>query len=180
MKICERGTALLVCSCLAGTGVSAAGAAGDGRAGWLATIADGSAWRERAHWRVAISPYSAHFRPSADHRSVWALALERQRDDGWLAGASRFSNSFGQPSAYIYLGRRFEALWDLEPLFGQLSGGLLYGYRGRFEDKVPLNNNGFSPGALAGLGWHFGPRASAVAHLLGDGGVMLQLSWDFR
>jgi hypothetical protein len=170
---------------LAGTPAAAA-TASEGRdwrawgAGLRATLSDSGAWSERAHWRLAGSPYTYHFRWSEEHRRVWAVALERQRDDGWLAGFSRFSNSFGQPSAYLYLGHRFDQLWGVEQLFGQVSGGLLYGYRGRFEDKVPLNNNGFSPGALVSLGWQFNPQVGATAHLLGDAGVMLQLSWDFR
>lgn len=132
------------------------------------------------HWRVAVSPYTYHWNFSEDHREVYALALERQRADGWLAGASRFRNSFGQPSAYVYVGWRSGPLWEVEPLFWQWSAGLLYGYRGRFKDKVPLNVNGFSPGALVGLGWHVGPRSSVMVHSLAAAGLMLQLSWDLR
>jgi hypothetical protein len=144
------------------------------------TLLDRNAWREQAHWRVAVSPFTQHFRTSDEHQRVVALALERQRQDGWLAGGSHFSNSFGQPSAYLYLGRRVDLPFGPAGLFGQVSGGLLYGYRGRFEDKVPLNNNGFSPGALFTLGWQFDRRNAAAVHLLGDAGLMLQLSWDWR
>lgn len=143
-------------------------------------LLDGDAWRGQAHWRVAVSPYTAHFRYSEEHRRVLALALERQRKDGWLAGGSHFSNSFGQPSAYLYVGRRFDLPFGPPELFGQVSGGLLYGYRGRFKDKVPFNHNGFSPGGLLTLGWQFNRRHAAAVHLLGDAGLMLQLSWDWR
>ncbi|MEY3251449.1 MAG: hypothetical protein RL227_422 [Pseudomonadota bacterium] len=143
-------------------------------------LADAQAWREQAHWRVAMAPHTEHYRPSGEHQSVWAVALERQRRDGWLAGASRFSNSFGQPSAYIYVGHRFDGLLGQRSLYGQLSAGLLYGYRGRFEDKVPLNHDGFSPGALATIGSQLTRRAAVAAHFLGDAGVMLQVSWDLR
>ena len=132
------------------------------------------------HWRVAGSPFSQHFRPSEEHRPVWAIGAERQRDDDWLAGGSYFSNSFGQPSAYLYVGRRFPAMFGQQQLFGQLSGGLLYGYRGAYKDKVPLNYNGFSPGALVSLGWQFDKRFAMTAHMLGDAAVMLQLSYDLR
>ena len=143
-------------------------------------LVDTQAWREQAYWRVAMAPHTEHYRPSAEHQSVWAVALERQRRDGWLAGASRFSNSFGQPSAYLYVGHRFDGLLGQRSLYGQLSAGLLYGYRGRFEDKVPLNSNGFAPGALVTIGSQLTRRAAVAAHLLGDAGVMLQLSWDLR
>ena len=146
-----------------------------------ATAADGPGLLSTTgHWRVAGSPFSQHFRPSEEHRPVWAIGAERQRDDDWLAGGSYFSNSFGQPSAYLYIGKRFPALFGQQKLFGQVSGGLLYGYRGAYEDKVPFNNNGFSPGALFSLGWQFDKRFAMTAHMLGDAAVMLQLSFDLR
>lgn len=136
-------------------------------------------WNE-GHWRAAISPYAPHIRPSPEHSDVWALALERQRSDHWLAGGSFFSNSFGQPSAYLYLGRRFPSLLGHPQLFGQISGGLMYGYRGQYQNKVPLNYNGFSPGGLASIGWQFNRQASLTAHAVGDAAVMFQFGWDFR
>mgnify|MGYP002783788907 FL=1 len=132
------------------------------------------------HWRVAFAPAAPHFRPSAEHQDVFAVALERQRPDLWLAGLSLFSNSFGQPSAYAYVGRRHEALMDVRPLFFQWSGGIIYGYRGQYADKVPMNVGGFSPGLLVGLGWQFDRRRSAVVHLLGDAALMFQFSVDLR
>jgi len=127
-----------------------------------------------------VSPFSYHFRYSDEHRYVYALGVERQRSDNWLAGASYFRNSFGQPSAYLYAGKRFTQLADVPQLFAQASAGLLYGYRGKYQNKVPLNHNGFSPGALVGLGWQFDKDSSATVHLLGDAGLMMQLSLDLR
>lgn len=137
-------------------------------------------WRGEGHWRLAGSPYSHHWRFSDDHRRVWAIGLERQRPDNWLAGASYFSNSFGQESAYVYVGKRWPGLWGRPELFAQASGGVLYGYRGNFKDKVPLNYNGFSPGALVSLGWQYNRQLAFAAHVLGDAGVMFQVSYDIR
>jgi len=141
---------------------------------------DTEAWLGPGIWRLGFSPFSQHFRPSDEHRNVWALGIERVRPDDWLAGASYFRNSFGQPSAYVYFGKRFPALLGYPPLYAQASVGMLYGYRGQYKDKVPLNVNGFSPGALVGLGWQFSPRLSFTAHMLGDAALMLQLSFDLR
>jgi hypothetical protein len=121
-----------------------------------------------------------HFRYSAEHVNAVAVAVERQRSDGWLAGASAFRNSFGQPSSYVYVGKQFPALWGVPELVGQASAGMLYGYRGQYAKKVPLNYNGFSPGALVGLGWQFNRDTAVTAHLLGDAGVMLQFSLNLR
>lgn len=141
---------------------------------------DTQAWSGPGIWRFNVSPFSHHFRYSEEHRYVWAVGIERQNRDDWLAGASYFSNSFGQPSAYVYIGRRFNELFDQPNLFGQVSAGVMYGYVGKYQHKVPLNYGGFSPGALVSMGWQFEKRSSAVIHLLGDAGFMLQLSHDFR
>jgi hypothetical protein len=130
------------------------------------------------HWRLVVSPYTKHYRYNPEHKPVWALGVERQRNDGWMGGLTYFRNSFGQPSAYAYLGQRYEGLLDQPPLYLQWSVGVLYGYRGKYQSKVPLNVNGYAPGALIGLGWHFNKQLSAQFHLLGDAGVMLQVSWD--
>lgn len=148
--------------------------AGPGLTGWVdRTMGQG-------YWRVAASPFSAHFHYNVEHKYVWAVAAEWQRNDDWLGGASFFSNSFGQPSTYLYVGKRFPAMFGVPELFGQLSGGLLYGYVGKYQHKVPLNYHGFSPGALATLGWQFNKNTSAAVHLLGDAGFMVQLSYDLR
>lgn len=138
-----------------------------------------NAWNQ-GHWRAVVSPYAPHIRPSPEHEHVWAVGMERQRQDRWLMGASLFSNSFGQPSAYLYFGRRFQP-WSAEPrLFTQLSGGLMYGYTGDYLRKVPFNRGGYSPGALASVGWQFSPHASLTVHAVGDAAVMFQFGWDFR
>lgn len=145
------------------------------------TATDLNAWHNGpGHWRLALSPFSLHFSNNPEHRYVWAIGMERQRPDNWLAGASYFSNSFGQPSAYVYLGKRFPALLNTPQLFGQVSAGVLYGYKGAYKDKVPLNFNGFSPGLLVSAGWQFTPRVSATAHMLGTAGLMVQLAYELN
>jgi hypothetical protein len=138
------------------------------------------AWHGDGHWRVLMSPYTLHWRYSEEHSQVWALGVERQYADRWLAGGAFFRNSFSQPSGYLYIGQRYDGIWKTPPLFFQWSAGLLYGYKGKYENKVPLNVNGFSPGALIGLGWQFNKQFSVAAHALGDAGVMVQLAYDFR
>lgn len=132
------------------------------------------------HWRIVGSPYTLHWNPSPEHQNVWAVAVERQRDDGWLYGASYFSNSFGQDSGYWYVGKRYLELWDRPELFWQWTVGLLYGYKGAYADKVPLNYKAFSPGAVVSIGWQFDPQLSAQINAVGTAGLMLQFSYDFR
>ena len=131
-------------------------------------------------WRVTMSPYTWHYHYSPDHRHVYMLGLEKQRADGLVIGGSWFRNSFGQPSAYVYAGHRFLNFTPYEPLFAQLTAGVLYGYKPPFENKVPLNHNGFSPGAVLSVGWQFTPMISAQVNLLGNAAMMFQVSADFR
>ncbi len=133
-----------------------------------------------AHWRLSVAPYTAHFRPSDEHEYVWAVGAERVWADEWLAGGSFFSNSFGQDSGYLYVGRTYPGLFDRPQLYWQWTAGLLYGYRGAYEDKVPFNNNGFSPGAVLAIGWRLSNQSAAQINLLGNSALMLQLSHDFR
>ena len=135
---------------------------------------------EPNHWRLAVSPYTHHWRYNAEHRPVWALAVERQRPDGWMLGASYFKNSFGQPSGFLYVGRKYDGMLGVAPLFAQWSGGLMYGYRGKYQAKVPLNLGGFSPAFLLAAGWQLNRRWATQLNLLGDAAVMWEMSFAWR
>lgn len=125
------------------------------------------------------SPYTIHYSRDPNHRPVWMLGVERQRDDDLLWGLCYFSNSFGQPSGYVYGGQR---LYDFSPwpqLFAQWTAGLMYGYKGEYQDKVPFNHRGYSPGVVLAFGWQFSPRYSLQANVLGNSALMLQVSVEF-
>jgi hypothetical protein len=130
-------------------------------------------------WRLTMSPYTYHYSYSDTHRPVYMIGFEHQNADGLVLGGSWFHNSFGQPSIYLYAGWRFEKFTPIEPLFAEVSAGLLYGYKPPYQDKVPFNHNGYSPGAVASLGWHFTPRYSAQVNFLGNAALMFQFSVDF-
>ena len=149
------------------------------RACVLAVALGPPAWgaQDEAQWRVMVSPYTIHIHPSPEHKPVWAVGVERENQDNWVLGAAYFSNSFGQKSGYLSVGQRYLGIWDRPPLFFQWSAGLLYGYRGKYENKVPFNYNGFSPGAIVSLGWVFTPQLSTQVNLLGDAGVMFQFNY---
>ena len=131
-------------------------------------------------WRVMASPYTYHFSRDPNHRHVYMLGLEKQDAEAWIIGGSLFQNSFGQPSAYLYGGKRFDGLTRFEPLFVQVTGGLLYGYKPPYDKKVPLNYKGFSPGAVLSVGWQFTPMLSTQVNFLGNSALMFQVSADFR
>ena len=126
----------------------------------------GSAADSGDYWRLMGSPYTVHFHKDNDgeHEPIYMIGLERQRNDGWLWGGVYFSNSFGQPSAYVYVGEKVINFSRWDKLFFQWTAGVLYGYKEPYEDKVPFNYKGFSPGR------HRRPGLAVHARVLGAGG----------
>jgi hypothetical protein len=134
------------------------------------------------YWRLLGSPYTIHWHKDEndEHEPVYMIGLERQRSDGWVWGGVYFSNSFGQPSAYVYLGEKVINFSRWDKLYFQWTAGILYGYKEPYEDKVPFNVNGFSPGVTVGLGWQFTREFSVQAVALGTAGLMFQLAIELR
>ena len=125
---------------------------------------------------LLVSPYTAHFHPSDEHEHVWLVGLERERANGALAGAAFFSNSFGQESAYIFPWN----VLDQPKLYVKWTAGLLYGYTGKYEHKVPLNHGGFSPAIVPAMGWEFSSGHQIQLNLLGLNGMMLQFTQPLK
>jgi len=133
------------------------------------------------HLNLIASPYTAHFHPSDEHEYVWLLGVERERADGALAGAAYFSNSFGQESGYIFpWGEIYRNVFDHPQMYVKWTAGLLYGYRGKYEDKVPFNHGGFSPAIVPALGWEFGSKQQIQLNMLGLNGLMLQFTQPLK
>lgn len=136
---------------------------------------------EEPRLEIQISPYSYHFSPSDDHENVYMVGLEREHASGKLDGIVLFSNSFGQPSVYIYpWGRVYHNIFDVQSLSFKWTAGLLYGYVEPYEDKVPYNYNGFSPGIVLALAYEFHPGWSVQLDALGNSGLMLQLNMAIK
>lgn len=130
---------------------------------------------------LIFSPYTLHFSPSSEHQHVWLVGIERERENGLVAGAAFFTNSFGQPSLYYYpWGAVYRGLGGNPQLYAKLTAGLLYGYTGKYENKVPFNYSGFSPGIVPALGWDLGDGFEVQANMLGFAGLMVQLSLPLK
>lgn len=129
-------------------------------------------------WEISLSPYTYHFHPSDEHKPVVSLGALKGAEDHWIWGGSIFSNSFGQPSAYLFLGQRYFKPFDLEgwdKWYLQWNAGLLYGYVGQYKNKVPLNYKGFSPGFVPSVGYQFSERIYGELDLLGNSALMFTL-----
>lgn len=130
-------------------------------------------------WELTLSPYSYHFNRNQEYKHVVLVGLERHYSSNWLWGGALFSNSFGQPSGTVYFGYQWDKLFGVEPLYFKLVGGIMYGYVDEYEDKVPLNHNGFSPIILPGLGWRLTPKDALQVIVLGGNGFMFSYNRRF-
>jgi len=130
-------------------------------------------------WDLTLSPYTLHWHSSAEHKPVVLASLDRAAPGNRLCGLSFFSNSFGQPSTYVYVGQRWDGLLGNPQLFAKVTAGIFYGYVGQYKDKVPYNYKGFSPGIIPSLGYQFTPSDSAQVLVLGNAGLMFAYGRTF-
>ena len=132
-----------------------------------------------ARWELVAAPYTQHLHDGEKHKYVFLAGLERYRPDGSLWGGVGFRNSFGQPSAYAYYGHVWNNLLHQRGLYFKLTGGVLYGYKGKYKDKVPFNHGGFAPAIVPGIGWRFTDRDAAQVILLGGSALMFSYNRRF-
>jgi hypothetical protein len=129
---------------------------------------------------VFVSPYTHHWRHAENHRPVALVGVVRHLPGDRACGASLFSNSFGQPSAYAFTAWEWPRLSARRPQwYASLSAGILYGYVEPYQNKVPLNVRGFSPGVIPALGYRLTEGRSAEVHVLGTAALMFGLSQRF-
>ena len=96
-----------------------------------------------------------------------------------LDGLSFFSNSFGQPSVYVYAGQQYNHLLGVPELFAKVTVGLMYGYVAPYENKVPLNYKGFNPAIIPAVGYKLTPHDSVQMKFLGTAALMFSYGRQF-
>ena len=137
-----------------------------------------SAWDTPEPWRtdrfyLATSLYTRHFNYDPAHDNHQDMILgEWNITEQWIVGAAMFDNSFGQPSQYVYGGYRFRPFESLQPLYIKLSAGLVHGYTGQYQSKIPFNNSGVAPVILPSVGYCFNRFCSEVV-LFGAAGALV-------
>lgn len=131
-------------------------------------------------YEIYVSPYTHHWRSSRQHKPVAAVGLQRFLPNTRFCGFSLFSNSFGQPSAYAFTGKYWPHPIDAMPnLYFSVSAGILYGYVGKFKNKVPLNVGGFSPVIVPAVGYRLTARTAIEMQILGTAAVMFGFAWRY-
>lgn len=148
---------------------------------WAALHVDVFGLGEGDQLRLQMSPFTLHRTYDEEHKDVIMLGLERQRVNGSIDGFNLFTNSFGQPSIDLYpWGRVVPRLWGVDALSFKWTAGLLYGYVAPYDNKVPLNHNGFSPAATMAFTYDFAPGWSGQVNVLGTAALMFQLNMDLK
>jgi hypothetical protein len=141
---------------------------------------EASAWDAPEPWRtdrfyLATSVYTKHFHYDAVHDNHQDLIQgEWNITSQWLAGLSLFDNSFGQDTQYVYGGYRFRPLETLQPLFIKVTAGLVHGYRGQYQDKIPFNKSGIAPVIIPSVGYCLSRFCSEVV-FFGAAGAMVTI-----
>ncbi|MDM0011170.1 ABC transporter ATP-binding protein [Variovorax sp. J22P168] len=130
-------------------------------------------------WELVVGPFAVHFSNEDDHSSVFLLGLERNQSDNVIWGLSVFRNSFGQTSAYAYYGYRWDGLFGNPAIYAKLSGGIIYGYKYPYEDKVPFNHNGFGLGIIPAIGYRLTPNDALQVGALGTAGLIFTYNRKF-
>ena len=137
-----------------------------------------SAWDAPEPWRtdrfyLETSVHTWHFNEDPDHVNRQKLVLgEWNVTEQWLIGASFFDNSFGQPSQYVYGGYRFRPFKDLQPLYFKLTAGLVHGYKGEYQDKIPYNSSGVAPVIIPSIGYCINRYCSELV-IFGTAGMLV-------
>jgi len=140
-----------------------------------------SEWGEGTEMRWLFSPYTHHYVYDSAHKPVVMVGLEREHPDAKVDGVAFFSNSFGQPTVYVYpWGGVYKDVGGISRLSVKWTAGFLYGYRGQYEDKVPFNHNGLSPAVIPAVSYELNSGWAAQVNVLGTAGLMFQVSKPFH
>jgi hypothetical protein len=132
----------------------------------------------KASWELVVGPFAYHWSNEDSHKHVYLLGIEREQADNFMWGFSAFQNSFGQPSAYAYYGYTWNNLWDTR-FYAKLSGGIIYGYKDQYANKVPFNHDGFGLGIIPAVGYRITPNDAVQIGVLGSAALIFTYNRRF-
>ncbi len=136
------------------------------------------AWAAPEPWRTdrfffETSVYTKHFHSDPAHDNNQNLILaEWNITERWFAGGALFDNSFGQASQLIYGGARFRPFDSVQQLFFKVAVGIVHGYHGQYQDKIPLNSSGFAPVIIPAMGYCINRFCSELV-IFGTNGMLV-------
>jgi hypothetical protein len=107
---------------------------------------------------VYTSLHTQHVSPDDEHVNDQNMfGVEFRMTNKWMYGFTKFDNSFGQESEYLYAGYKWgilnSARYRDDYQYIKLTGGLLHGYKDEYEDKIPFNGLGVAPAIIPTYGY---------------------------
>ncbi len=143
------------------------------------SVAHADVFGEGDRVMLEVGPYVYHRLDNTGHNQ-WPRLFGAEYETGshWLGGAVSFRNSYYQNAAYVYGGKRWFIDSVDEKLYVKLSAGLVYGYKAPYEDKLPINRNGYGLGIVPAVGYQFG-RANMQLVFLGTAAASITFGYDF-
>ena len=130
-------------------------------------------------WDLTASPYTHHWHSSNEHKPVKLIAMDSHLSGGRFCGLALFTNSFGQPSAYGYVGQQWDHIFGMPKVFTKVSAGFIYGYKGKHKDAIALNQWGIAPAVIPSLGYAITPQDAVEVFLLGTAGATFTYTRSF-
>ena len=137
--------------------------------------------------RITYAPAAVHYNASPEHVDFNHLVAIEWLTPRWtfwkadrtLFGLALFDNSFGQFSQYLYAGLEWN-LWQLGggEFYADFTVGLMHGYKGIYQNKIPLNDFGVAPVAVPAIGWRRSGFGVNVM-FLGTAGLMIGVNYEF-
>ncbi|MCC5855350.1 MAG: sn-glycerol-3-phosphate transporter [Idiomarina sp.] len=146
--------------------------------------------------QLQTSIYTTHFNPKPEHNNHQRLlgvewygdyfeSAEWQRYSNHLGrampllGGAWFHNSFDQKTIYLYGGVRQDLRqFRNAQLYGKITVGLIHGYRGDYQHKIPFNQIGIAPAAIPMIGLQT-DSAHIEMTLFGISGLMFTVGYSF-
>lgn len=125
------------------------------------------------------SIYTKHWNPKPEHNNKQLLlSLEVYKKNRWLAGFASFRNSFDQPTQFLYAGYSWALPHTRDHGYFKLAAGPMHGYKGKYKDKIPLNQAGVAPAVLPAFGFEYDQFRSELV-VFGGAGFMLTMGFQF-
>jgi len=145
----------------------------------VSSVSTRSAVADSGTLTLKFGPGVYHWSSSPEHNNrTWLVGAAWEYPSGWNVGGAAFRNSFGQPSQYLYVGKRWFPAALPDPLYLNVTGGLLFGYKEPYRNKIPLNHSsGIAPAVLPALGYQH-KRSNVQLIPLGTAGVIMTFGLD--
>jgi hypothetical protein len=128
---------------------------------------------------LQTSVFTKHWNPKPEHNNTQKLInIELNKKNRWLFGFAAFQNSFGQDTQYLYAGYHWTLPNTQDMGYFKLTGGPMHGYKGKYKDKIPLNDWGVAPAVLPSFGLKYKQLKTEVV-VFGAAGIMVTMGFQF-